>query len=850
MADMPRDFTAVLQQAMEFYVAGQIVEARALLLDVVRADSKVEAGWMFLSYTLDDPKQKADCYRKVLALNPKNAEARDALKKIEAELHPGPTPPPKTEELLGEAPKRTQDLVNAAMKTPPPKGDGLPHAAPFTVDIDQANDTVSSPAVAEGPSAPPPEQPAAKPVAPPVEPAAPRVPEAASRPEPEKPVAEAGKEKPTVSAEAIQKAPEAPQVKTAAVPKPQAPPAAPVPPPKPAPAPERPPAASPSSPARRLLATAEEPTATPSPTAGKPSPAPAVKPKPAAPIPPFLSEEEPAPGKAAKPVPAKKPVPQTAAAPATAAASPPKKKSGGARPAGGPKEAGGKESNPPAGKGTAEPKKRRNRGCTCLVLAVVLILIAAGVGAGLWLAGYIPESLFTGWVPAESTLAPAETSTPVRLVTLPPEWTRTPTPTISPTPTITSTPTQTQTPTFAAPNETVQAAMDKVMQQVEDLRGLEMSDPLPVYIVTSQQAERVLQAELERTGYAATIENESKALVALGFIKPTYDLSKYALSRLADGVLGFYMPTQRTVFVIGNRFGGMEKWTFSHEYDHALVHSHYPAVGIMEDDPLCAGDSQRCEAIRALVEGDAVLLMVQWYLQYANAYDIEDIFEAIGGNQMPFSLPPEDNTPPYVGPVVDFPYMVGADFVSYFYQRGNWARVNKLYENLPISTEQILHPAKYEKGEKPVVMDLPDLPAVLGESWTLAKSDTLGEYMTFLLLAYGADAFAQISDTQAEKASAGWGGDHYLVYSSEDGRVLLSAEWTWDTDADAADFHSRLKEHLDMRFRGAKVDAPAGDCWMMNDDTTCVFRKGRDTLWILAPDMDLIGIVRSAYGGY
>ena len=49
---MARDFSEVLQQAMEFYVAGQLVEARALLLDIVRADPRLEAGWMFLSYTL------------------------------------------------------------------------------------------------------------------------------------------------------------------------------------------------------------------------------------------------------------------------------------------------------------------------------------------------------------------------------------------------------------------------------------------------------------------------------------------------------------------------------------------------------------------------------------------------------------------------------------------------------------------------------------------------------------------------------------------------------------------------------------------------------------------------------
>jgi hypothetical protein len=131
---MARDFSEVLQQAMEFYVAGQLVEARALLLDLVRADSKLEAGWMFLSYTLEDPSQKADCLRKVLALNPNNAEAKTELTKLESVLHEGPKAPPSTSELLKIAP--------AAAPAPAPGGE-LPHASPFTMDIDHANDDIA-----------------------------------------------------------------------------------------------------------------------------------------------------------------------------------------------------------------------------------------------------------------------------------------------------------------------------------------------------------------------------------------------------------------------------------------------------------------------------------------------------------------------------------------------------------------------------------------------------------------------------------------------------------------------------------------------------------------------------------
>jgi hypothetical protein len=753
---MARDFSEVLQQAMEFFVAGQVVEARALLLDVVRADSKVEAGWMFLSYTLDDPNQKADCLRKVLAINPQNTEAQTALQKLEATLQTGSKPPPRTSELL-----RASELI---------------HAAPFTVDIDQANEPMPYPdmeAASNGsqerfpPSAPIPARPSG-------------IPPAAVAPVPQSPS---------------------------------------IPSPTLIPAPLQPPGSVPIQ----------------TPTAVAPAAEAFVAPFPAHMTAPSIGtvppETSPASGAAGVTQPAEKiapaPIRKTGqlAAAHTPAAKPGIKQ--------------------PAAQATAKPKKRGNLGCTCLVVGMVVVLIVALIGAGLWMTGNLPAFPIPGQNPEPSIeLTPTLTQT---LWVLPPEATETPTPTITLTPTISPTPTPTLTPTLALPDATLQADMERLKAEVEDLRGLKMGDAFPVYVVETNQAEIILQAEYDRIGYRNTIQNEAKALTALGFIKPTYDLAKYALSRLADGVLGFYMPSNKTIYIIGNRFAGMERWTFTHEFDHALVHHFYPAVGIMEDDPVCANDSQRCEAIRALVEGDATLLMIQWREQYATAYDERDIALA----PRPFILPPEQNTPAYMAPAVEFSYYAGANFVYNFWTLGNWARVNKIYENLPLSTEQILHPQKYLDGEKPITMKIPNLETTLGDQWALVKSDSMGEFMTYLLLAYGADNLAQITTETAATATAGWGGDHYLVFSASQGdQLLLAAEWSWDSDKDTAEYLAAMQEYLGKRFRGAQINSSGGECWSVNQETTCLFRSGNSILWVLAPDLDTITSIRLAYGKY
>ncbi|MGB7538001.1 MAG: hypothetical protein WBM17_05650 [Anaerolineales bacterium] len=745
---MARDFGEVLQQAMEFYVAGQLVEARALLLDIVRADPRLEAGWMFLSYTLEEPAQKADCLRKVLAINPENAEAKSALERL-----PGG---PKTES-VESAPAPRAAVPTAPPITPapvaasaaPPTSDSpsdaptVVHSSPFTVDIDHANDDLSA------------------------------IPEIGD---------------PALGVQAVQPSQTHvnpfPQQPASAVKKPRTAPLA----------DEKKPAVEASSP--QAVAAPFHAAAADAPTAAK------------APTPPVRKTGQ---------------LAQTSAQPS---ASP--------------------DLKPPAAQGTDAPKKRRSTGCTCLIIGIILTLVVAAVGTGLWMTGNLPAIFNTGAASVASVTPDRPVDTPTPFI-LPPRATETPTPTLTRTLTITYTPTITPSPTLAPPDATVQADMARLIKEVEDIRGLKMEGSVPAYIVDRDQAEAILQADLDRIGYDETIKIEAKALAVLGFIKPTYDLAKYATSRQADGVLGFYMPYNRTMYIIGNRFAGMERWTFSHEFDHALVHSIYPDSMASRGDPLCANDSQRCEAIRALVEGDAMLVETMWRDQYATAYDERDI--ALSPYQL--LMPPEQNTPAYMYPSMLFTYLGGETFVYTLWKQGNWALVNKVYEKLPDSTEQILHPEKFLAGEKPVAMKVPELGNVVGEGWSLIKSDSLGEFKSYLLLAFGADNPAQLSTDTAAEAVTGWGGDHYLVFESAAGeQLLLAAEWAWDTDADATQFLAAMEDYLDKRFRGGAVQAAAGKCWSMNDTSTCVYRSGKSILWLTGPDMGIFNAVRLAYGNY
>lgn len=490
----------------------------------------------------------------------------------------------------------------------------------------------------------------------------------------------------------------------------------------------------------------------------------------------------------------------------------------------------------PAGKAqkpSGQPKIGRL--ITCGVIIALLVCAAGGLGLYQLGGGLLPgllEQPPAGPAPAAGLL-PSATAAPTQTAhILPPTWTPTISPTPSATATITPTPAPSLTPTFPAPPPTAAALMARIEQEVSDLRGLPIQSQPPRYVVSASVVELMLKRELEAGEGIDQLKDEARTLVALNLIKPTYDLVRYAMNGLVDGIGGFYRPETKEIYVLGLRFGGMEHITYSHEFNHALVDQQYD-LGLMQKAAQCGSNSDRCDAIKALIEGDATLTMYQWLLQYGTPEDYRDILNY----RPPFQGLPEQFPPDYVEHAMGFPYQQGMAFVQKLYDDGNWARVNQLYANPPVSSEQILHPEKYLAGEAPLALQDPSLELALGPPWRRISNDVLGEWQTYLMLAYSADLPARRSEEIAKRAAAGWGGDQVQVMvNDQTDQLVLAAHWVWDTPAEAKEFSQASQDYLSQMYRGAQISRPSGTCWESNGRAACLYAKGSETLWLVAPD--------------
>ena len=505
-------------------------------------------------------------------------------------------------------------------------------------------------------------------------------------------------------------------------------------------------------------------------------------------------------------------------------------------------------SSPAPARGRTPPAGGSSASRRLWILLVVLLFIALAAGT----AFLLPMVFKARWEAAQAeatsrALVALAVLTQGAAQDLPPTWTPSPTPTIAPSSTITPTQTPTASPTPVPPNPTVAAEMDLIQRQVSDLRGLPIRDEVSQYLINKVSVRPLLEgAFVASGGNREALEDEARVLAALGLIKPTYDLYTNALNGLTDSLGGFYFPWSKELFVIGTQFAGIERWVFSHEFGHALVDQHFrfSELGVY---PRCLSSQDQCKAIQGLVEGDATLIMDQWFPQYAGPQDIIDITYYIPPRQ----TLPEEFPPPYTLPESLFPYVEGRRFVEYLFEHGNWARVNQAYQNLPASTEHILHPEKYLSGENPIEVQPAPIAETLGEGWRPLASDTLGEWTTYLLLGFNADVAASLDEETARAASRGWGGDvHQVFFNDASEETVLAVRWVWDSNLDAKEFHAALVAQLGERFRGATVERAAGRCWEVNFQASCAYENGRETLWLLAPSQEGLDLLLDLYPGF
>jgi hypothetical protein len=371
--------------------------------------------------------------------------------------------------------------------------------------------------------------------------------------------------------------------------------------------------------------------------------------------------------------------------------------------------------------------------------------------------------------------------------------------------------TATPQPSGAASSPDLLTAFGQIEEQVRELRGLPGADIGPPQILTRAELAETLPDLLEPAVDNATLR-------ALGLLDAGQDVVALTEQLYLAQVLGYYdFDARQMVVVTDAGLTPAARITYAHEYTHALQDAAFDSSAAQQS---VAGQRDRELALLGLEEGDATTAMVLWAIGHLSADELVGITET--------QVPDMTGIPAWMVRLLEFPYLSGAEFVGQLYASGGWEAVDAAYSDLPVSTEQVIHPEAYLDGEAPVEVDPLDLWRALGTEWGHASDTTLGEaWMAIWLEGIG------VARGSADTAAAGWGGDRLTVATHADGSWALGWRVVWDAPVEATEFATA--------YAGVREALPFA--------TRLLHVSDRETVVLQASSTDLLETIATVAGG-
>jgi hypothetical protein len=339
------------------------------------------------------------------------------------------------------------------------------------------------------------------------------------------------------------------------------------------------------------------------------------------------------------------------------------------------------------------------------------------------------------------------------------------------------------------------AEVEDQVQQVRDLAFLRDVDAEPV---SEERIDRDLAAAFDATYPRRLYDRRTLAWRTIGAIPPDADLRSSLAAFQQGQVVGFYNPTDGQLVYLGDDAAGgldtTERVILAHELTHAIDDQHFDLGRLDAIAARCRDEA--LQAALGAVEGSAQFFAFEVLRTFPPEPGDDP---GTGGSGLP-------DAPAFVTALQLWPYEEGLRFVSDLEARGGTALVDRALRQLPVSTEQILHPGRWP-ADRPTPVDVADLAPALGPGWRDLDVMVVGEAWLQELLDL------RLDPSSAERAAAGWDGGLYRAWTDgEDVGVVLRT--VWDSEEDAQTFSTQLEAWTDVADatfvfgpRGPVVDA-------------------------------------------
>src|SRR5262245_1221957 len=320
--------------------------------------------------------------------------------------------------------------------------------------------------------------------------------------------------------------------------------------------------------------------------------------------------------------------------------------------------------------------------------------------------------------------------------------------------------------------------------RVESARELRFLAPVAAEEVETAGVPALLARELDRLTPPEQMRREGALAESLDLLPPGTDLRALVLGWEAQSVAGFYTPTAGRLYVVQGvaaAGSGEQSAVRVHELGHALPDQHTPLIevtlGLRSNDDLLF-------AIGAFLEGDALWTELR---DEARTLGFPQPSAQEFATRFDVDAPAGEGVPRLLRESFLRQYPLGYALAQELMQRGGVAALTAALADPPLSSEELLHPARYfERSKRRPLPLFPEASEGFAPepACTPVATTSYGELgLSIWLEERGLDAGT------AGRVADGWDGDRAWLLDCPRGQVVA---WLiqLDSQADARELES------------------------------------------------------------
>jgi hypothetical protein len=334
----------------------------------------------------------------------------------------------------------------------------------------------------------------------------------------------------------------------------------------------------------------------------------------------------------------------------------------------------------------------------------------------------------------------------------------------------------------------LRALVRQRMPAIEQATGLKFKHDPAVAVRSRNEVRDYIIHKFDEDLPPAEMDGLQAALRLFGFIPESLVLRESFADVLTEQIGGYFDPDSNTLYVPTDIDSFIVRTSVTHELVHALQGQYMNLDSILN----VRHENDRRGAAEAVLEGQATLVQTLVMMPEQRIEQLPSFWEArVATMAQQRRMPAFAHAPRWLRETLIFPYLAGADFVRWY---GIKHQGQPPYgAAMPVSTEQILHPDRYDAGKAPLTLRF-----AAPSADTVRYEDDLGEFEVRLLFA---ELLDDSTEEQATWLASGWGGDRYRVL----GPAFEALVWysAWDNSAAASRFAKGLARAWVRRRPGA-----------------------------------------------